>query len=153
MRPVLALDVARRLGWASPGGGGPARHGVVDFGADPVGRLFKFEDWLVPRLAAVRSGEGLLIYERVITTRFRNAIRAACHLEAVLLMTARTWGIPKECIRVVTPQGIKISATGDARATKADVMAAINEKHGLAITDDNESDALALLDVALEDGW
>lgn len=149
MRPVLALDLATRTGWTYRPPNGLVRSGFVQLPSDMVGRLQVAEEWLAERLAPLAFSKGDLVYEGGVS-RFHQPFRIACHIEAVLLMTAATWGIPPERIHEVAPKTVKKHATGKGNATKAEVLAAVNERHGLQLTDDNVADSRALLDYWLD---
>jgi Holliday junction resolvasome RuvABC endonuclease subunit len=48
----------------------------------------------------------------------------------------------------VSPTSLKRWGAGDAKATKLDVIKAVNKRHNLKIEDDNEADAVALVHTA-----
>ncbi|MBX3465308.1 MAG: hypothetical protein KF878_00225 [Planctomycetes bacterium] len=160
--PILALDLATRTGWAylAPGAERP-ESGAVDL-ADhgPAARVVALELWLWPRLAPLAAGRGLIVYETPGLVLNRAApFRVGCHLESAVLRLARAWQV--DHLLGVAPAELKKHATNMGNASKDEVTRAMRVRWGrteageLALVDDNESDALALLSCALkalEDG-
>lgn len=157
IRPVLALDLATRTGWALVGAEGRLVHGAntlphkIGDKADAATRLRSAEDFLQDHLRHVAGGRGDLVYETpVLGGTYGNSVRVACHLEATLLAMARAFCVPDSCLYGYAPKEVKKWLTGNGNANKADMVAAVEERWGLGITDDNEADSVALLQLHLE---
>lgn len=148
--PILAIDPATRLGWALFGRDGQVTSGAVQLGqgSAAAARIVDFDAWIQSRMRPLSWGRGVLAYEEPVA-RFRGHMRVAAHLEAVALLTARRQGVAE--ILTASPTDVKSHATGDSRASKDAVVAAMRERWGRPdLEDDNEADALALLSLVLE---
>lgn len=144
MYNVLALDLGSATGWAS-------RHnGVVTSGTfkpkmgrfDGGGmRYLRFKHWLDEMLPLVGPIHRL-VYEEVRNHKGVDAAHVYGGLMAHLTAWCEANAIPYEGIPVGT---IKKHATGKGNSGKELVIAAV-QRLGFTPCDDNEADALALLD-------
>jgi Holliday junction resolvasome RuvABC endonuclease subunit len=146
---LLALDLATRTGWASWTGVLESGVQVFDIkrGESPGMRYLRFRRWLED-LAQLIAPD-LIVYEQTImrghgsqapqeiTNGFSTRVQELCALRAI-------------DHAAVYPSTLKKWTTGKGNADKAAMMAAVAERWK-AVTDDNESDAIALLHYALEE--
>lgn len=143
---LLALDLGTKTGWATSANGVVAS-GTANFSAtrwEGGGmRYLRFTRWLDE---IGRDGLSHIYYEQVR----RHAGTDAAHVYGGLMATLTAWselrGVPYAGVPVGT---IKKHATGKGNANKAAMIAAA-EARGFAPADDNEADALALLDLMLD---
>ena len=149
-RAILALDLGTTTGWALRLSDKVITHGFVSFKCQRFEgggmRYLRFRRWLDEVLAATASpadsaGFGAVYFEEV---RRHLGVDAA-HVYGGLLATLTAWcehhQIPYQGVPVGT---IKRHVTGKGNASKAEVLAAMRAK-GFATSDDNEADALAVL--------
>jgi Holliday junction resolvasome RuvABC endonuclease subunit len=145
---VLALDLGQTTGWALRTADGLITSGTALF---RPGRLegggmvyLRFRAWL-QELDETAGGIGAVFLEEVR----RHVGTAAAHAFGGYLAHLTAWAealkLPYEGVPVGT---IKRHATGKGNAGKDEVIAAVRAK-GFAPADDNEADALALLDWAV----
>lgn len=150
-RTLLALDLGTRTGWAVLPSSGQIASGVAEFRPgrfEGAGMAFlRFERFLSD--AASASGP----FEAVMFEEVRaHAGTIAAQVYGGFLAHLTAW-----CERRSTPYlgvpvaTIKRHATGKGNAGKADVIKAVRAR-GFAPKDDNEADALALLDYAIASG-
>ncbi|MBX6324319.1 MAG: hypothetical protein IRY94_21110 [Rhodospirillaceae bacterium] len=148
---VLALDLGQRTGWALRGRDRAITSGTVEFrpGRFEGGGLawLRFKAWLED----VRQAAGdldLVVFEEV--RAHRGTI--AGHIYGGFVAHLSAWcefrEIPYQGVPVAT---IKRHATGRGNADKQAVIAAVR-RLGFSPADDNEADALALLDWAVRSG-
>ena len=148
MSTTLALDLGTATGWALCTADGRITSGTQSFrpGRFEGGgmRYLRFRQWL-DELHRLAGGVSVVHFEEVR----RHAGVDAAHAYGGFLATLTAWcehhaipygGVPVGCI--------KRSATGKGNADKAAMMAAMRGK-GFAPTDDNEADALALLNLVI----
>lgn len=143
-RAILALDLGTQTGWALRGVDGLILSGTASFkpGRYEGGgmRYVRFVKWLSD-LSEASGGFGGVWFEEVR----RHAGTDAAHVYGGLMATLASWaelrGIPYEGVPVGT---IKKHATGKGNANK-DAMMAAAVARGFSPADDNEADALALL--------
>lgn len=143
---ILAIDLGTTTGWAFCCDGG-VTSGYVSFknGRYEGGgmRYLRFKRWLTELMASVGDIHAVYFEE----VRRHQGVDAA-HVYGGLLATLTAWcehhNIPYQGVPVAT---IKTSATGKGNAKKDDVIAAMRAK-GFKVEDDNEADALAILDWA-----
>ena len=155
---ILALDLGTTTGWALRSANGPVAHGFVSFKSQRFEgggmRYLRFGRWLADMLALSGSqtgsqtnltGIGAVYFEEV---RRHLGVDAA-HVYGGLLAALTAWcehhQIPYQGVPVGT---IKKHATGKGNAGKDEVIAAMRLL-GHPVTDDNEADALALLQWAM----
>ena len=147
-RTLLALDLGTRTGWAVLPRSGMIASGVAEFRPgrfEGAGMAFlRFERFLSD--AASTSGS----FDAVMFEEVRaHAGTIAAQVYGGFLAHLTAW-----CERTSTPYlgvpvaTIKRHATGKGNAGKADVIRAVRAR-GFAPKDDNEADALALLDFAI----
>lgn len=144
---VLALDPATKCGWAHSSGGS----GTWDFSTrrDESGGMKLIR--LQGKLNEVLHGVGL---DLVVFEATRNA---GPHMQGAVVHQAELQGVIKLWCesnhieyRGYSPTEIKKSATGKGNSNKAAMKeAAIRKWPHLSNADDNEIDALFLLDLAL----
>jgi hypothetical protein len=148
---LLALDLGQRTGWAARSRDGAIASGVHEFrpGRFEGGGMIwlRFRAWL-QEIDETAGGVGVVVFEEVVAHRGV----AASHCYAGFLAHLTAWAeankIPYQGVPVGT---IKWHIAGKGNADKVAVMAAVR-KLGFAPADDNEADALALLDWAIAQG-
>jgi len=146
---VLALDLGTSTGWALRTRDGGTVSGTESFKPSRFEgggmRYLRFKRWLTD-IKATTDGVGAVYFEEV---RRHMGVDAA-HAYGGFLATLTAWcehhGIPYSGVPVGS---IKKHATGKGNAGKAEMLAAMQAR-GYAPVDDNEADALALLDWATE---
>ncbi len=145
--PVLALDLGQNTGWALRDGAGQIISGTQRFkpgrfegGGMP---LLRFVAWL-NELQRTAGPLGGVFFEEVRAHKGT----AAAHAYGAFLGHLAAWcesnGLPYQGVPVAT---IKRSATGRGNAGKEEVIGAMR-RLGFNPGDDNEADALALLQFA-----
>ncbi len=147
MKNILALDLGSRCGWAvtTPS----VASGVKEFrpGRFEGGGMvwLRFGAWL-REIDETSGGVGVVVFEEVR----RHLGTTAAHVYGGFLAHLAAWAeanrIPYQGVPVGT---IKRHITGKGNAGKQAVIDAVR-KLGFAPIDDNEADALALLDWALK---
>jgi len=146
---LLAIDPGTRCGWASSSGG-RVESGVQEFqlgrGDSPGMRFIRFNAWLVELVDLTKPG--LIVYERPhMRGGFATDLLIGLSTRIQELCAAR--GIEHEAVHSAT---LKKSATGICRADKAAMVGAARERFERSVKDDNEADALMLLDYAMRRG-
>ncbi len=149
MKATLALDLGTTTGWALFNPPGSTLSGTWDLKPrrfDGGGmRYLRFERLLDELLASTQLGA--VYFEEVR----RHAATDAAHVYGGLMGTLTKWceqhAIPYEGVPVGS---IKKSWTGNG-AAKKDAMIAEARARGYEVVDDNEADALALLDFKLKE--
>lgn len=145
---VLALDLGTHTGWAIRHSDGSVTSGVQNFSPrrfDGGGmRYLRFRRWLEEVLDA--SGANEVHYEEVRRHAATDAAHVYGGLLAVLTAMCEERNIPYAGESVGT---IKKHATGKGNSDKTAMIAAAN-KRGWPTNDDNEADALWLLDMVAE---
>jgi hypothetical protein len=148
---ILALDLGQKTGWAVRNTDGAIASGTVEFKPgrfEGGGMVFlRFRAWL-QEVDETAGGIGAVYFEEVRFHRGVTAAHAYAGYLAHLTAWAETFKIPYRGVPVGT---IKRHATGRGNADKDAVIAAVRAL-GFNPEDDNEADALALLDWALEHG-
>lgn len=150
---LLALDLATHTGWASWTGEDPARGraGILESGVQvcdvkrgesPGMRYLRFRRWLED-LANLISPE-LVVYEQPFVMRsgaaaeislgFATRVQELCALRAI-------------DHQPINGSQLKKWTTGRGNAKKPEMVAAVSRRWKL-VTDDNEADAIALLQYA-----
>jgi Holliday junction resolvasome RuvABC endonuclease subunit len=148
---ILALDLGQKTGWAVRNADGAIASGTVEFKPErleSVGMIYlRFRAWL-QEVDETAGGIGAVYFEEI---RFHRGVTAA-HAYGGFLAHLTAWAemlkIPYRGVPVGT---IKRHVTGRGNADKDAVIAAVRAL-GFDPADDNEADALALLDWALEHG-
>ena len=149
---ILALDPATHMGWAYQSSDGKSHtSGVWDFSIrrDESGgmRLLRLEGKLNE---LIDLGVDVVVYEA--------ARHAAPHMAGALVVQSELQGViklwcerNKVQYRGYSPSEVKKLATGKGNAGKPLVIAAAKAKLGYAGSDDNEADALWILQLGLSD--
>ena len=148
-RCVLALDLGTTTGWAIRGHDGLITTGTTSFRPgryDGGGmRYLRFTSWLT-ELDRLSGPISAIWYEEVR----RHAGTDAAHVYGGLMASLTSWGelrgIPYQGVPVGT---IKRHATGYGNAPKQAMIAAARAR-GYSPADDNQADAIAILQWALE---
>jgi hypothetical protein len=148
---ILALDLGQKTGWAVRNTDGAIASGTVEFKPgrwEGGGMVYlRFRAWL-QEVDETAGGIGAVYFEEV---RFHRGVTAA-HAYGGYLAHLTAWAemnrIPYRGVPVGT---IKRHITGKGNADKDAVIAAVRAL-GFEPADDNEADALALLDWALKHG-
>ena len=148
---ILALDLGQTTGWAVRNADGAIASGTVEFKPgrwEGGGMVYlRFRAWL-QEVDETAGGIGAVYFEEV---RFHRGV-AASHAYGGYLAHLTAWAemsrIPYRGVPIGT---IKRHVTGKGNADKDAVIAAIRAL-GFDPVDDNEADALALLDWALRNG-
>jgi hypothetical protein len=148
---ILALDLGQKTGWAVRNGDGAIASGTAEFKPgrfEGGGMVFlRFRAWL-QEVDETAGGIGAMYFEEV---RSHRGV-AAAHAYGGFLAHPTAWAeanmIPYRGVPVAT---IKRHVTGKGNADKEAVIAAVRAL-GFEPVDDNEADALALLDWALKIG-
>jgi Holliday junction resolvasome RuvABC endonuclease subunit len=154
--PVLALDLATNVGWALRDGAGARTSGVQRFapgrGESPGMRWLRLRKWLreVIALGGLTPTRGVIAYEQAVFHHRGASAAAVAHgMAAVAQEVAAELAIELAC---VTPAELKKFATGKGNAKKDAMLAAARERWpSKAIADDNEADALWVLEWALQE--
>jgi Holliday junction resolvasome RuvABC endonuclease subunit len=142
---ILAVDPATRCGWACP-----IASGMWDLSIrrdESAGmRLIRLRS----KLAEIHASNPvtLLVYEaaRHAAPKMQGALVVQATLQSVIIMWCEDNGVE---YRGYSPSEIKKRATGKGNANKQAVVDAAVQR-GWAPRDDNEADALWLLDLAAE---
>ena len=145
---ILALDLGQRAGWAVRNRDGAIASGVHEFrpGRFEGGGMIwlRFHGWL-REIDGTSGGVGVVVFEEVRRHLGTGAAHAFGGYLAHLTAWAEANRIPYQGVPVGT---IKRHVTGKGNADKAAVIEAIR-RLGFNPADDNEADALALLNWAI----
>jgi len=139
---ILALDMAKRTGWARNDFYGKVKSGVKEFSTPPKGTLptqfyARFFDWL----HAQGKVDYLVIESPINTRQFSGGYGR--ELAALALLWADNQGVE---VLSIFPSTLKKYATGSGRANKMQMIAAAIKKYpDQDVQDDNHADALHLL--------
>jgi Holliday junction resolvasome RuvABC endonuclease subunit len=148
---ILALDLGQRTGWAVRNADGAIASGTVEFRPgrfESVGMIYlRFRAWL-QEVDETAGGIGAVYFEEVRAHRGVIAAQSYGAFLGHLTAWAEMFKIPYRGVPVGT---IKRHVTGRGNADKGAVVAAVRAL-GFDPADDNEADALALLDWALKHG-
>lgn len=144
---ALAIDLGSVTGWAMRMGGGKIVHGFVSFKPQRFEgggmRFLRFRRWLDELLV---HGVDEIYFEEV---RRHQGVDAA-HVYGGLLSQLTAWCEEHQIPYAGVPVGvIKKHATGNGNASKGQVIAAIRAQGFESVTDDNEADAIAILQFVL----
>ena len=148
---ILSLDLGSRTGWALKDANGMITSGTEHFktGRFEGGgiRYLRFTHWLT-EIKNLAGSLDLISYEEVR----RHVSTDSSHVYGGFMATLTAWCELHEVPYLGVPVGtIKKHATGKGNAPKDAVMAAMRRR-GFTPADDNEADALALLDWAFAQG-
>jgi Holliday junction resolvasome RuvABC endonuclease subunit len=148
---ILALDLGQTTGWAVRNADGAIASGTVKFKPgrfEGGGMIYlRFRAWL-QEVDETAGGIGTIYFEEVRSHRGVAASHAYGGFLAHLTAWAEANKIPYAGAPVAT---IKRHIAGKGNADKDAVIAAVRAL-GFDPADDNEADALALLDWALRNG-
>lgn len=153
-RAILALDLGTTTGWAIRLADNSVTHGFISFKPQRFEgggmRYLRFRRWLDEVLVASVVPSHLQAIGAVYFEEVRRHLGVdAAHVYGGLLATLTAWcehhRIPYQGVPVGT---IKRHVTGKGNASKAEVIAAI-QATGYPVADDNEADALAVLQWAV----
>ena len=150
LKTILALDLGTTTGWALRDQAGSISHGFVNFKPQRFEgggmRFLRFKRWLTEIKAINEHGIDAVYFEEV---RRHLGVDAA-HVYGGLMATLTSWcehhQIPYEGVPVGT---IKRHISGKGNASKDEVIKAVGEL-GFHVSDDNEADAIALLNLAIQ---
>ncbi len=149
---ILAIDIGTKTGWASAiRSGCHINSGCENFtpkpetkkrkAEHPGQRFSSFACWLNEQ-----DIPDLVVYERVARHVGTRAAHVYGGLLAILMDWACTYEVP---IKGVAVTSIKKHATGSGRADKQQMMDAASTIAHRGIDDDNEADAICLLNMEL----
>ena len=145
----LALDIGTTSGWATAFDSGQRSSGSIKL------KAHQFANW-ASRMTKMRGLlDGLHTLEPIEEVWFEEVRRhngvAAAHVYGALMGTVAEWcdlrDIPYSGVSVGT---IKKFATGSGNASKERMISAVKEKWRANVKDDNEADAIALLECQME---
>lgn len=144
---ILALDSGTKTGWATNIELPTYLSGVQDFslkrGESPGMRFLMFQNWLKEMLK--KSEAEMVIYERA-HHRGGAATEVGVGLTAIIQSVCAELKLEHVALH---SSALKKYATGKGNASKEIMMAAAT-KQGWTFEDDNECDALWLLDYAIK---
>jgi hypothetical protein len=148
---ILALDLGQTTGWAVRTPDGVIMSGTAEFRPgrfQSVGMIFlRFRGWL-EEVRETTGSIGAVWFEEV---RVHRGV-AAAHIYGAFVGHLTAWAEMNQIPYGGVPVGtIKRHVTGRGNADKEAVIAAVRAL-GFNPADDNEADALALLDWVLETG-
>ena len=155
---ILALDLATRTGWAF-WDGQRLESGVQDFSkqrGESNGMLFvKFNRWLneFGLLATITDMKlpDLVVYEQTFAAFGRGGGGFITEISIGLITRVQEFcAIQKIEHSAVHNATLKKWATGNGRASKADMVCAAIERKKAEVYDDNEADAILLACHAME---
>jgi Holliday junction resolvasome RuvABC endonuclease subunit len=140
---ILALDPATNCGWAHSSGASGTWDLSIRRDESSGMRLLRLKSKLN---ACLDAGVDLLVYEaaRNAGPKMQGALVVQATLQGVIVLWAE-----EKCIdyRGYSPREIKKHATGKGNANKDSMLAAARQR-GWHPADDNEADALWILDLA-----
>ena len=151
---MLALDLGTTTGWALSLPDRRVTHGNVNFKPQRFEgggmRYLRFRRWLDELLTMVAPSSSLQGLGAVYFEEVRRHLGVdAAHAYGGFLATLTGWcehqKIPYQGVPVGT---IKRHVTGKGNACKSEMVSAVRAR-GYPVADDNEADALAVLDWAL----
>lgn len=148
---ILALDLATVTGWAGWDGSASSA-GTATFGGS-IGLAFAaYHSWLIKKIQAFSDGEArpVIVFETpwVGSHTHQETARKLMGFAVVTEMVAHE--LSCRCLEVGTKTIIRhfTGAGGGKRADKKARVVAACRARGIEVSDDNEADALALLDYA-----
>ena len=148
-KQILALDLGSNTGWALRGKDHQIYSGTQAFKPDRFSGggmvMLKFRNWL-ENLHQTSGGIDLIVFEEVR----RHVGTTAAHVYGGFLGQMSAWGEENEIPYQGVPVGtIKKHITGKGNASKDEVVQAVIKLHHNP-KDDNEADALALIQYAID---
>ena len=149
--PLLALDLATRTGWALLlGPEARVLSGVKQLpkGGGDLGRFLRtYRDWLTDIMVLHRPL--FICSEAPLPPRQQSSNAAAMRLLGLSMVTQMVAGDYGARWYSANNQTAKKHFAGSGRADKAAMMQQCRVLWGIEPTDDNEADAIAVLDLAL----
>lgn len=148
MTRILALDPAALCGWAHFDGKTiTSGTWTLHKGQNEANgmRLLRLKTRLSERLD---SGVDLVVYEYNPFLRGRNAVQRAGEMAGVIKVWCEGLGLN---YADYSAAAVKEYATGKKKADKDAMVHACIHKFGIEPTDDNEADAVALLNLAMSE--
>lgn len=149
---ILTLDLATRTGFAL-WNGSSRESGFVVFdvkrGESPGMRFVRFTIWIDEMVKSLVNTEGALVfYEQPFVMRSGAAAEISLGFATRVQEACARHGVNHQPVNGST---LKKWTTGKGNAKKPAMIAAVNERFGPPfVTDDNEADAIALLEYARE---
>jgi crossover junction endodeoxyribonuclease RuvC len=144
MKRILALDMSSQCGWAFQSEDGSIASGVTPFlgTLNPGHRWLRFDQWLnLPSFEQLN----LIVYEEpIVHFKHRNGLGFGYGFEAILRLHCARKEIRCEGVNIST---LKKWSTGDGRADKFK-MVRFARQIKPDVSDDNEADAILLLEYA-----
>lgn len=136
--PILTLDIATHCGWAMRYTDGNIDAGVWDLGTE-------CRELALDRALASGPRPQIMVVEKLIVRHFGSRTSGSIvvlPLVGVARRYAQKFGVQ---YAEIAPSTVKKLATGNGRASKDDVMAAVTRMTKLPIAHHSQADALALL--------
>lgn len=122
---ILAIDTGQTTGWAHSGGTYGAEHFEKRPWRHPFAHYLDFRHWLLSMIDALEVGR--LAYEGTLAGRgFGHGTRA--EWQGIIHAVAAERDLPTVC---VFPSQLKKYITGDGRAEKPAMLAAVAERFGI----------------------
>ena len=143
---ILALDLATKTGWAVVGLDG-RRHSSGAWncksrrGAHPGHRFLRWLEEFKTVMNKHGSAVSLVVYEDIKRHSSSAAKDVYGGIRGLMMLECHRRGVDVVGYAVGT---VKKAATGNGRAKKPEVIAAMAERFGIELKDDNEADALAV---------
>lgn len=143
---ILALDPATHCGWAHSSGASGTFDLSIRRDESAGMRLIRLKGKLTEIKKSV--GIDLLVYEaaRHAAPKMQGALVVQSELQAVIKLWCEEQK-PKVNYRGYSPSEVKKHATGKGNCGKQEMIAAAEKKFG-EVEDDNQADALWILDLA-----
>ncbi len=144
MKKILSLDMSGQTGWAFQSADGLIASGVTPFLAtlNPGSRWLRFDAWLGGWQEVKPE---LIVYEEPITHfKHKNGLGLGYGFEAILRLHCTRQEVRCEGVNI---SALKKWATGDGGADKWK-MVRFARQFNPDVSDDNEADALLLLQYA-----
>lgn len=142
---ILALDIATHTGWAYEDSTTFA-YGTWDLSTkkdESAGmRIVRFRSKIDEVIKSLRPN---VIFYELPTGKFMTPIKTESELIGVLKLLAEENAIEYKGFSV---SEIKKYATGKGNASKSDMVAAAEGRYGIVVANDNEADAIHILNLA-----
>lgn len=154
MLNILAIDPGTKLGWATLING-QIESGVQDFslkrGESQGMKFIRFNDWLwymsINDVVNCKSNLNLIVYEQTYM-RYGKALDVLVGMTTRIEEHCTYYNIQYTSVNVGT---LKKTTVGNGKASKEDIMKWFKKKVGRDPIDDNEADARALLEYAIQE--
>lgn len=146
---ILSLDLATRTGWATNIPEGHITSGVDTFdvkrGESPGTRYLRFVQWLREKIEII---DPIIVYYEKAHHRGGAATEVAAGFATHLQSTLAELRVNHAAVHTGT---LKKHATGKGNANKEDMIVACQKAFHITPIDDNEADAIWLLDYGLKE--